>query len=96
MYLLNINKNIKTGEIEVELTYLEIINKSYELPFEVSDNTNALEDTRLKYRYLDLRRESLKNKIITRHNITKSIRNFLDNAGFIDIETPILCKSTPE
>jgi len=92
----NINKNIPTGEIEVDVTNLEIINKSNELPFEISDNTTALEDTRLKYRYLDLRRDTIKNKIITRHKITKSIRNFLDNEGFIDIETPILCKSTPE
>lgn len=92
----NPNKNLITGEIEVIVTTLEIVNKSHELPFEISNNTNALEDTRLKYRYLDLRREDLKNKILTRHNITKSIRNFLDNEGFIDIETPILCKSTPE
>ena len=92
----NINQNIKTGEIEIDVTDLEIINKSIDLPFEISDNTTALEDTRLKYRYLDLRRENLKNKILTRHQITKSIRNFLDNEGFIDIETPILCKSTPE
>lgn len=92
----NINKNIDTGEIEVEVTDLEIINESCELPFEISDNTTALEDTRLKYRYLDLRRDSLKSKLITRHNVTRSIRNFLDDEGFIDIETPILCKSTPE
>ena len=92
----NINKNIVTGEIEVIVDYLEIINKSMEVPFEISDNTNALEDTRLKYRYLDLRRESLKNKIMTRHQITRSVRDFLDNEGFIDIETPILCRSTPE
>lgn len=92
----NINKKIDTGEIEVEVTDLEIINESCELPFEISDNTTALEDTRLKYRYLDLRRASLKSKLITRHNVTRSIRNFLDDEGFIDIETPILCKSTPE
>ena len=92
----NPNKNIKTGEIEVIVENLEIINKSSEIPFEISDNTNALEDTRLKYRYLDLRRESLKNKILARHQITRSIRNFLDEEGFIDIETPILCRSTPE
>ena len=92
----SINKNIPTGEIEVIVDYLEIINSSAEVPFEISDNTNALEDTRLKYRYLDLRRESLKNKIMTRHQITRSVRSFLDNEGFIDIETPILCRSTPE
>ena len=90
------NPNLKTGEIEIEANELEIINTSIETPFEISDNTTALEDTRLKYRYLDLRRTSLKDKILIRHQITKSIRNFLDNEGFIDIETPILCRSTPE
>ena len=92
----NANPNLKTGEIEIVATNLEVINTSIEIPFEISDNTNALEDTRLKYRYLDLRREGLKNKILIRHQITRSIRNFLDNEGFIDIETPILCRSTPE
>ena len=92
----NPNLNLKTGEIEIIAETLEIINTSIETPFEISDNTNAIEDTRLKYRYLDLRRESLKNKILIRHSITKCIRNFLDNEGFIDIETPILCRSTPE
>ena len=92
----NPNPNLKTGEIEILAETLEIINTSIETPFEINDNTNALEDTRLKYRYLDLRRESLKNKILIRHSITKCIRDFLDNEGFIDIETPILCRSTPE
>ena len=92
----NANPNLKTGEIEIVATNLEVINTSIEIPFEISDNTNALEDTRLKYRYLDLRRDNLKNKILIRHQITRSIRNFLDNEGFIDIETPILCRSTPE
>ena len=92
----NPNPNLKTGEIEIIAETLEIINTSIETPFEINDNTNALEDTRLKYRYLDLRRESLKNKILIRHSITKCIRDFLDNEGFIDIETPILCRSTPE
>jgi len=90
------NPNLKTGQIEIEVENLEIINTSIDVPFEISDNTTALEDTRLKYRYLDLRREGLKNKIMTRHQITRSIRGFLDNEGFIDIETPILCRSTPE
>lgn len=92
----NPNPNLKTGEIEIIATTLEIINTSIETPFEISDNTTALEDTRLKYRYLDLRRENLKNKILLRHQITRSVRNFLDKEGFIDIETPILCRSTPE
>lgn len=90
------NPNLLTGQIEIEVSELEIINTSIETPFEITDKTTALEDTRLKYRYLDLRRETLKNKILLRHQITKSIRNFLDDDGFIDIETPILCRSTPE
>ena len=92
----NANPNLKPGEIELSVTDLEIINAAIEIPFENSDSTTALEDTILKYRYLDLRRDYLKNKILLRHQITRSIRNFLDNDGFIDIETPILCRSTPE
>ena len=92
----NANKNIKTGEIEVIVDTLVLINSANLLPFEITDNTSALEDTRLKYRYLDLRRDTLKNNIITRAKIMKSARNFLDNSNFIEIETPILCKSTPE
>lgn len=91
-----VNPNMKTGEIEVDIKGLEVINTSIEIPFEIKDDTNALEDTRLKYRYLDLRRQSLKDKIMTRAKITRSIRDFLDNEGFIDIETPVLCRSTPE
>ena len=90
------NKNIKTGEIEVIVDTLVLINSASLLPFEITDNTNALEDTRLKYRYLDLRRDTLKNNIITRAKIMKSARSFLDNNNFVEIETPILCKSTPE
>lgn len=92
----NINKNIKTGEIEILVGELELINSSIDTPFEITNNTTALEDTRLKYRYLDLRRETLKDKIITRAKIMSAARNFLDNNSFIEIETPILCKSTPE
>ena len=92
----NANKNIKTGEIEVIVDTLVLINSANLLPFEITDNTSALEDTRLKYRYLDLRRDTLKNNIITRAKIMKSARSFLDNSNFIEIETPILCKSTPE
>ena len=90
------NPNIKTGEIEVEVLELEVINSADELPFTISDDINALEDTRLKYRYLDLRRLDLKKKIITRSNIMKSAREYLADSGFIEIETPVLCKSTPE
>ena len=90
------NKNIATGDIEVELTNIELLNSSRDLPFEITNDTTALEDTRLKYRYLDLRRSNLKDNLITRHKIMLAIRNFLDSKGFIEVETPVLCKSTPE
>ena len=89
------NPNLETGEIEVEVTDLIILNESLDLPFEIN-NTTALEDTRLKYRYLDIRRDEIKSKLITRHKIMMAVRNFLNNDGFIEVETPILCKSTPE
>ena len=90
------NTNIDTGEIEVIVNNLEILNTSIELPFTITDNTTALEDTRLKYRYLDLRRNELKTKMEMRHKITFAIREYLNNLNFLEIETPILCKSTPE
>ena len=90
------NANIDTGEIEVIVNNLEILNTSIELPFTITDNTTALEDTRLKYRYLDLRRNELKTKMEMRHKITFAIREYLNNLNFLEIETPILCKSTPE
>ena len=90
------NKNIPTGDIEIELSEIELLNSSNDLPFEISDDTTALEDTRLKYRYLDIRRRTVTNNLITRHKITMAIRNFLDKNNFLEVETPILCKSTPE
>ena len=90
------NNNIDTGEIEVIVNNLEILNTSIELPFTITDNTTALEDTRLKYRYLDLRRNELKTKMEMRHKITFAIREYLNNLNFLEIETTILCKSTPE
>lgn len=92
----NKNPNLKTGEIEVIVNSLEVLNQANDLPFELSENTTALEDTRLKYRYLDLRRQSLKDNIIMRHNVVTSIREYLNRENFLEIETPILCKSTPE
>ncbi len=89
------NPKLLTGEIEVNVSTLKILNTSQELPFEI-DKTTALEDTRLKYRYLDLRRENLKNNIITKHKIMQSTREYLNKQEFLEIETPILCKSTPE
>ena len=90
------NSKIPTGEIEVIVSNLELINMSNDLPFEITDTTTALEDTRLKYRYLDIRRDEIKDKLITRSKITMAVRNFLASNGFIEVETPILCKSTPE
>ncbi len=90
------NHNLKTGDIEVIAEELNLLNTSIELPFSITDTTTALEDTKLKYRYLDLRRNELQSKLITRHKITMAIRNYLDELGFIEVETPILCKSTPE
>ena len=89
------NKNLLTGDIEVIINELEVLNTSIDLPFNLNDTT-ALEDTRLKYRYLDLRRKELKEKLEARHKITFAIREYLNKQNFLEIETPILCKSTPE
>lgn len=90
------NKNLLTGDIEVDVQYLELINKSREVPFTITNDTTALEDTRLKYRYLDLRREVLKDNLIIRNKISFTARKFLNELDFVEVETPILCKSTPE
>ena len=92
----SINKTIATGEIEVDVKSLEVLNKSLEIPFSLTDDTTALEDTRLKYRYLDLRRNALNKNLILRHKIMMATRNYFDSLGFIEVETPMLCKSTPE
>ena len=92
----NKNYKIPTGEIEVIVNELELINQSIDIPFEISDNTTALEETRLKYRYLDLRRDTIKNNLILRHKVTMIARNYLSDNGFIEVETPILCVPTPE
>lgn len=90
------NPDLKTGEIEVKVENFEIINKAKTTPLIIADETDALEDTRLQYRYLDLRRPVMQNKLIMRHKITRSMREYLDNNDFIEIETPMLGKSTPE
>ena len=90
------NLKLKTGDIEVLTDKLELINPSIDIPFEILDDTTALEDTRLKYRYLDIRRDAIKNNLILRHNVTMITRNFLSENGFIEVETPILCVPTPE
>lgn len=90
------NPDLKTGEIEVKVEKFEIINIAKTTPLIIADETDALEDTRLQYRYLDLRRPVMQNKLIMRHKITRSMREYLDNNDFIEIETPMLGKSTPE
>lgn len=90
------NPHMETGDVEVELSSIEVLNSSLDLPFEIVDDTTALEDTRLKYRYLDIRRNPIKNNLITRHKIMMATRKYLDEEGFIEVETPVLCKSTPE
>ena len=90
------NPNLETGEIEVVVDKVEIINSAKTTPLIIADETDALEDTRLKYRYLDLRRPIMQKKLLMRHAITKSLRSYLDAHGFVEIETPVLGKSTPE
>ncbi|MBQ7116751.1 MAG: aspartate--tRNA ligase [Clostridia bacterium] len=90
------NMDIPTGEIEIFVTDLRVLGKSETPPFEIVENCQTAENTRLKYRYLDLRRPDLQRNIIMRHKITKIIRDYFDDNGFIEIETPILVKSTPE
>jgi len=90
------NTEIPTGEIEIEVTDLRILAKSETPPFEIIEDCQTAELTRLKYRYLDLRRPDLQRNILLRHKITKITRDYFDENGFIEIETPILIKSTPE
>lgn len=92
-----INPKIPTGEVELMVETLEILSECETLPFNVYDNdTEVNENVGLKYRYLDLRRDKLKENILIRHQVCQSAREYLNNLGFIEIETPILCKSTPE
>lgn len=91
-----INPNLKTGEIEVRATEMKILNQSEPIPFSVSEYSEIGDDLRLKYRYLDLRKPDMKKNIIIRHQVGQIIRSFLNDRGFLDIETPFLTKSTPE
>jgi len=92
-----INKNIPTGTVEMQAEKLEIINPAETTPFAIdSDGYEINEEIRLKYRYLDMRRERIKNNLILRHNVIQFIRNFLSDKQFLEVETPILTKSTPE
>ncbi|MEK4802360.1 aspartate--tRNA ligase [Oceanobacillus sp. FSL K6-0118] len=90
------NSAIKTGTIEVIANDIEILNKSKTPPFTIQDETDVSEDLRLKYRYIDLRRSALQDTFKLRHQTTQAIRNFLNDEGFLEMETPILTKSTPE
>lgn len=91
-----VNPNLKTGEIEVAVSRIEIINKAKTIPFLIHEADDVSEDLRLKYRYIDLRREEMQDTFKKRHQITQSIRNFLNEDNFLELETPILTKSTPE
>lgn len=92
----SVNTEIKTGEIEVFVTDLRVLSKAETPPFHITDDTNVNEELRLKYRYLDLRRNEMQRTMMTRHKIVKAARDYYDENGFIELETPILIKSTPE
>ncbi len=91
-----VNKNIPTGEIDVEVTELSIYNESAPPPFDINDRNSASEDHRLKYRYLELRTKELQHNILIRHKAAIATRNFMNDQEFVEIETPVLMKSTPE
>ena len=92
------NKNLKipTGEVEIKITALEILNSSKIPPFLIEDETDGGDDLRMKYRYLDLRRNPVRNNMVLRHRMAQSVRRYLDDLNFIEVETPVLIKSTPE
>ena len=92
----NINEKISTGEIEILVSSLKTLNKSLIPPFTLEDESDGGEELRMKYRYLDIRRQPVKENLIFRHELSLEVRNFLSENGFIDIETPCLIKSTPE
>lgn len=90
------NPKLATGDIEIQVQYVVIVNSAKTTPMIIANETDALEDTRLKYRYLDLRRSMLQDNLMLRHKVMLLVRNYLSNQGFMEIETPILCRSTPE
>jgi len=90
------NKNISTGDIEILVTEMTILNASLTPPFTIEDETDGGEDIRMKYRYLDIRRNPVKNSLLFRHKVAQSVRNYLSNLDFCEVETPYLIKSTPE
>ena len=90
------NKNIPTGDVEVQATKIEVLSRAKQLPFEIDETGNLNENTRLTYRYLDIRRPKMLDNIIKRNDMLFSIRKFMNENGFLDIDTPILAKATPE
>jgi aspartyl-tRNA synthetase len=92
------NKNLKmpTGEVEIDVNEIIILNKSEIPPFTIEEETDGGEELRMKYRYLDLRRSTVKNNILLRHRVGQEVRKYMDSIGFIEVETPVLIKSTPE
>ena len=91
-----VNENLKTGDIEIIATSLRILSESQTPPFAIEENSPTKEDIRLKYRYLDLRRPDIQDKLMLRSKVLRLMRDFMADEGFLEIETPILCKSTPE
>ena len=91
-----VNAKMKTGEVEIEIIELLLLNRSETLPFMLDEFTEVAENIRLKYRFLDLRRTKLQQNLLMRHLVAKTVRNYFDDNGFIEIETPVLTKSTPE
>ena len=92
----NKNPKMPTGDIEIDVTELNILNRSEIPPFTIEEETDGGEELRMKYRYLDLRRNSIKNNMILRHKVAGEVRKYMDSIGFIEVETPVLIKSTPE
>ena len=90
------NANMPTGDVEIIVSKINVINKSKVPPFTIEDDTDGGEELRMKYRYLDIRRDIVKNNLIMRHNIAMEVRNYLSKQGFLEVETPFLIKSTPE
>ena len=91
-----INENLKTGDIEIKVHTLRILSESETPPFPIDENQTVKDELRLKYRYLDLRRPNLQRNLRIRNDVTRMVRNFLGDEGFLEIETPVLGKSTPE
>ena len=91
-----VNPSIPTGKIDVVADFLEVLSKSKTPPFYITENLDVDEVLRLRYRYLDLRRPDMQRNIILRHRLTMAVRNYLDSEGFIEVETPMFIKSTPE